>query len=154
MVIIMNQTIQNMLDVWHKHYEDEEVQYSEFEHSDIEYFVGCMLYNTFAFSKALDTMKTIDPSYDFLTTCGEHYELFLEKMKRFEFENEEQKVAFLLEFIEDSQKKYSDDELYLLNRLHKHIKSLQERYERNIEPQKIVFEKPVTPFTRNPFGGF
>lgn len=56
----MQNRIQEALDIWHKHFEDEENQYTEFESSDIEYFVGCMLYNHFAFSKALENLKTMD----------------------------------------------------------------------------------------------
>ena len=150
----MHKDIENILNTWHKHYEDKELQYSEFEDSDIEYFVGCMLYNTFSFSKALDTLKTIDPSYDFLTTCGEYYEPFLETMKNLEFENEMQKVKFLQDYIKEAKSKYNEDELYLLNRLQTHVDSLAYRYEHNLEPQKVVFKMPSSSANRNPFGNF
>ena len=67
----MDKKIENILEIWHTHYSDEQNQYSEYEPSDIEYFVGCMLYNHFAFSKAHHNLKTIDLSYDFLTSCGD-----------------------------------------------------------------------------------
>ena len=58
----MKKKVDEVLDIWHSHFSDKTRQYSGFEASDIEYFVACMLYNHFAFSKALDTMKTIDLS--------------------------------------------------------------------------------------------
>ncbi len=66
----MEKKIEKVLKIWHEYFADEDKQYSEFESSDIEYFVGCMLYNHFAFSKALENLKTMDLSYDFLSACG------------------------------------------------------------------------------------
>ena len=83
----MNKKIEKILEIWHKHFIDEEKQYSEFESSDIEYFVGCMLYNHFNFSTALDTMKTIDLSYDFLSSCDEEYDEIESIIKSIEFDD-------------------------------------------------------------------
>ena len=91
----MNTKIDKILDIWHKHFEDEANQYSEFEHSDIEYFIGCMLYNHFKFKKALATMKTMDLSYDFLSACGNEYDEIKSIINSIEFEDEIDKLQFL-----------------------------------------------------------
>jgi len=139
----MNKKTDKILEIWHKHFEDEEIQYSEFESSDIEYFVGCLLYNHFVFSKALDTMKTMDLSYDFLESCGDEYDEIMEIIKSIVFEDEMQRLEFLQSFISDAKKKYSADELYLLNRLEKHVGSMADRYGSNKEVKKVIFETPL-----------
>ena len=135
------QRVEKILEIWHKHFSDEENQYSEFEPSDIEYFVGCLLYNHFAFSKVLDTMKTMDLSYDFLSACGEEYDEIMSMIKSIEFDDEMQKLDFLQEYIKEAKKRYSGGELYLLNRLDYHIESMATRYKENIEAEKVVFEE-------------
>jgi len=148
----MKNKTEKILEIWHKHFEMEENQYSEYESSDIEYFVGCLLYNHFAFKKALDTMKTIDLSYDFLESCGDEYDEILAMVKSIEMEDEKQKIEFLQEFISDAKKKYSDDELYLLNRLEYHTNGVMQRYERDYEVEKVEFVapkiKPANPLLR------
>ena len=140
----MNEKIEKILDIWHKHFKLEENQYIEFEPSDIEYFVGCMLYNHFAFSYALDTMRTIDLSYDFLESCGEkEYEEVKKVISSIDISDEEEKILFLKDFIKNSQEKYTEDELYLLNRLSYHINSLYERFETGTKASKVVFQKPI-----------
>lgn len=139
----MNNKLQDILNIWHKHFEDEEKQYSEFESSDIEYFVGCMLYNHFAFSKALETMKTMDLSYDFLSSCGDEYEEIVSIIKSIEFDNELDKLEFLQNFIKESKSKYTNSELYLLNRLEYHISAMAQRYEGSVEVQHVDFENPL-----------
>ena len=139
----MNSKIETILDIWHKHFEDEENQYGEFENSDIEYFVACMLYNHFVFSKALDTMKTIDLSYDFLSSCGDEYDEIKAIVEAIKFDDELQKLEFLQNFIKEAKSKYSDDELYLLNRMEYHVKGIADRYENDIEAGKIEFIKPT-----------
>ena len=109
----MNEKIERILTIWHEHFSDEDRQYSEFESSDIEYFVGCLLYNHFAFSKALDTMKTIDLSYDFLASCSDEYDEIMAMIKSIDFDDELLKLEFLQNYIRDAKLKYSDDELYL-----------------------------------------
>jgi len=139
----MNKQVNNILRIWHKHFEDEQNQYSEFEPSDVEYFVGCMLYNTFNFSKALETMKSIDLSYDFLSFCGDYYEEFVDILGSFEFESEDDKLKFLQDFVEEARAKYNDDELYLLNRLKYHIDAMAQRYEKDEDVKKVEFVSPT-----------
>jgi len=137
----MNRVVK-ILDIWHQRFENEEFQYSEFENSDIEYFVGCLLYNHFAFSKALETMKTIDLSYDFIESCGSEYDEIMDIIKTIEFETEEQKLDFLQNFLIEAKSKYSLDELYLLNRLSYHIDGMAQRYKENLETDNVTFIPP------------
>jgi len=139
----MNEKVENILQTWHKHFEDEENQYSEFEPSDIEYFVGCMLYNHFAFSKAHHNLKTMDLSYDFLSSCGEYYEEFEKEIASINFESEEEALEFLQNFIQESKAKYTKPELYLLDRMEYHVNAMAERYEKKVDVQKIDFENPL-----------
>ncbi|WP_297485422.1 hypothetical protein [Sulfurimonas sp.] len=139
----MNEKIENILTTWHKHFEDEANQYSEFEASDVEYFVGCMLYNHFAFSKAHHNLKTMDLSYDFLSSCGEYYEDFEKEIASINFENEEQALAFLHEYIQTSKAKYTKPELYLLERMEYHVNAMAERYTKDVEVKKVDFENPL-----------
>jgi hypothetical protein len=149
----MDERVQKILSIWHKHFEDEEKHYSEFEPSDIEYFVACMLYNHFAFSKALETMKTIDLSYDFLSACGDEYDEIKAIIATIKFDTEEESVAFLQKFITDSRLKYTEPELYLLNRINYHINTLAQRYVTGDTPEKVDFEASIKPKTRNPLWG-
>ena len=139
----MNEKVENILQTWHKHFEDEENQYSEFEPSDIEYFVGCMLYNHFAFSKAHHNLKTMDLSYDFLSSCGEYYEKFEKEIASINFESEEEALEFLQNYIQESKAKYTKPELYLLDRMEYHVNAMAERYEKKVDVQKIDFENPL-----------
>jgi len=140
----MSEKIDKILDIWHNHFKLEENQYTEFEPSDVEYFVGCMLYNHFLFTHALDTMKTIDLSYDFLESCGEdEYRKVKEIVSTIDISDEREKIVFLKEFIKDSQSKYTEDELYLLNRLQYHVDALFERFENDTKASQVVFQKPV-----------
>lgn len=145
----MNKKIEESLNIWHKHFEDEEKQYSEFESSDIEYFVGCMLYNHFAFSKALETMKTMDLSYDFLSSCGEEYDEIKAKIESIELADDLEKLQFIVDYISEVKPKYTKPELYLLNRFEFHINEMADRYEYNIEATKVDFTKPAQPVTRS-----
>lgn len=137
----MNEKIRKVLEIWHEHFADEANQYSEYEESDIEYFVGCMLYNRFAFSKALETMKTMDLSYDFLQASGDSYDEVKTLIDSIEFSSEEEKLDFLLEFIAEARAKYTPSELYLLNRLYNHIITLQNIYEGVVEAKQVDFLK-------------
>lgn len=139
----MDTKIEKILDIWHKHFEDEDNQYSEFEHSDIEYFVSCMLYNHFKFSKALPTMQTIDLSYDFLETCGDEYDDIKATLESINPQTEIGKIEYLLDFIKESQAKYSKNELYLLNRMEYHVNGVLTRYKEDIEPTKVDFKMPT-----------
>ena len=138
----MDSKIEKILDIWHKHFSDEENHYTEFESSDIEYFVGCMLYNHFAFSKALDTMKTIDLSYDFLSSCGDdEYDEVKAIVESIDFDSELKKLEFLQSYISEAKSKYSKSELYLIDRLEYHINSMAERYATNTEAKRVDFTK-------------
>ena len=139
----MKEKKQKILNIWHKHFLDEDRQYSEFEDSDIEYFVGCMLYNHFGFSYALDTMKTIDLSYDFLSSCGDEYDQIVSIIKSIEIEDEEQQILFLQDFIKESQAKYSADALYLLNRLANHVDGVAQRCVSGQKAKTVEFVNPL-----------
>jgi hypothetical protein len=140
----VNKKTETILDALHKHFSDEEKQYSEFESSDIEYFVGCMLYNRFAFSKALDNLKTMDLSYDFLSAFSdEEYKEIEQIVQSIIFEDELQKLEFLQNYIEESRKKYTKSELYLLDRLAYHVNAMAQRYEKNAEVVHIDFQNPL-----------
>ena len=139
----MEEKIENIVSIWHEHFKNEEHQYSEYEPSDIEYFVGCMLYNHFAFTKALDTMKTIDLSYDFLCECGDEYEEIQKNIAEIKFDTEDQSVAFLQKFILSSREKYEQSELYLLNRLNFHVNAMADRYAKGVDARPIDFENPL-----------
>ena len=140
----MQRIVEEVLSQWHKHFLDEEKQYSEFESSDIEYFVGCMLYNHFAFSKALENLKTMDLSYDFLSSMSdEEYKDAEQKIKSITLENESNKLVLLQKFIQESRAKYTKSELYLLDRLHYHVDAMAQRYERDVEVEHINFQNPL-----------
>jgi len=139
----MDKKIEKVLDIWHKHFENEIYQYSEFESSDIEYFVGCMLYNNFSFSKALDTLKTMDLSYDFLSACGDEYETIKETIASIKFEDEKEALNFLQNYIKEAKAKYKKPELYLLDRLQYHVNAMAQRYEKDVVVKKIDFENPL-----------
>ncbi|MBD3823427.1 MAG: hypothetical protein IE916_02820 [Epsilonproteobacteria bacterium] len=137
----MHENIQKALSLWHRHFAKEENRYTEFEASDIEYFIGCMLYNHFNFTKALPNLKTMDLSYDFLTNCGdEEYTRVKELIDSIVFDDEGQALEFLQGFISHAKTLYSPSELYLINRLEKHIDSLAQRYELGLDaPSRVDF---------------
>ncbi|MEN4044922.1 hypothetical protein MLC52_04735 [Sulfurimonas sp. NW15] len=139
----MDKKIEKILDIWHKHFAKEANQYSEYEPSDIEYFVGCMLYNHFAFSKAHHNLKTMDLSYDFLSACGDEYEMIQKMIAEIKFEDETEALAFLQNYIEEAKAKYTKPELYLLDRLDYHVSAMAERYAKNVDVQKIDFQNPL-----------
>jgi len=139
----MVEKIRIVLNMWHDHFANEEHQYSEFEESDIEYFVACLLYNHFAFSKALDTMKTIDLSYDFIAECGNEYDEVMMIIKGINYDDELEALEVLQNFISESKKKYTADESYLLNRLQYHVDSMADRYNQNVEVKPVEFKNPL-----------
>ncbi|DAB30886.1 MAG TPA: hypothetical protein CFH84_01570 [Sulfurimonas sp. UBA12504] len=140
----MKENIETLLRTIHTHFLDEEKQYSEFENSDVEYFAGCMLYNHFAFSKALENLKTMDLSYDFLSAFSDAEFGALEQIvQSIVFEDEVQKLLFLQKFIQESKTKYTKSELYLLERLEYHINAMAQRYEKNTEVVHIDFQNPL-----------
>jgi hypothetical protein len=139
----MDSKITKVLDILHKHFADEEHQYTEFEPSDVEYFTGCMLYNHFAFSKAHHNLKTMDLSYDFLLSSGDAYDEALALVNSINFETEEEAVAFLQAYIKEAKAKYTQAELYLLDRLDFHVSAMAERYEKGVDVEHIDFENPL-----------
>ena len=139
----MKEKTNRILKIWHEYFADEEKQYSEFESSDIEYFVGCLLYNHFAFSKALDTMKTIDLSYDFLSACGDEYDEIQDIIASIHLDTEAESLAFLQNFIFESRLKYTQPELYLLNRLNYHVEAMADRYAKGVDAIAVDFENPL-----------
>lgn len=145
----MDKIIQNVLTTLHQFFKNEDKQYSEYEDSDIEYFVGCMLYNHFNFVNALDTMKTIDVSYDFLVSCENTYDEMLAEIKSIIIDDEEQKIIFLQEYIKNVKSKYSEDELYLLNRLEYHVNEIKQRYNGKIKAEQVDFVAPEV-HSKNP----
>ena len=145
----MNENIEKVLDIWHQFFKDEDKQYSEFEPSDIEYFVGCMLYNHFEFKNALDTMKTIDISYDFLLAVEDNYDEIKNIIYKIELNDELEKIEFLMSFLDEAKSKYSQDELYLINRLSYHTDGVKQRYNGDIKVSSPDFVAPK-PKSRNP----
>lgn len=139
----MKQKIEKILEIWHKHFLNEENQYSEYEASDIEYFVGCMLYNHFAFTKALENLKTMDLSYDFLSSCGDEYDEIQAILKTVTFESEEESLDFLQSYIQESRSKYSASECYLLNRLYNHTQTLADIYSGSKNVDHVDFLNPL-----------
>ncbi|MDD5156885.1 hypothetical protein [Sulfurimonas sp.] len=135
----MDKKIEKILEIWHEHFSDESHQYSEFEKSDIEYFVGCMLYNHFAFSRAIDSMKTIDLSYDFLRECTHEYEIIEDIISGIYFDDDMKKLEFLQDYISYAKSKYDFTEQYLLNRLEHQTNILKNIYQENIDVKKVDF---------------
>jgi len=133
------QNLTQSVQIWHDWFSDEDRQYAEYEPSDIEYFIGVMLYNQFQFSLAVETMQTMDVGADFLEATEESFDEVVALLKEIRFENELDAVNFLLDFIHDSQEKYTKSERYLLDRLDKHITLLKARYDKNEKPQKVDF---------------
>jgi hypothetical protein len=138
----MDSRVEKILEIWHKHFSDENNQYSGFEDSDIEYFVSSLLYNHFAFSKALETMKRIDLSYDFISACADEYDEILAIIKTIEIDDEAKKIEFLQDFLQEAKNRYSEDECYLLNRMSYHVDGIEQRFNDDEKIQKVEFSKP------------
>ena len=145
----MNKKIEDALKIWHELFKDEDKQYSEFEPSDIEYFLGCMLYNHFDFKNALDTMKTIDLSYDFLVAVESNYDEVNDIIASIDLEDELKKIEFLVTYLDEIKSKYTQDELYLINRLAYHVDGVKQRYHGLIKASSPDFVTPPAK-SRNP----
>ncbi|MCF6330243.1 MAG: hypothetical protein L3I99_01690 [Sulfurimonas sp.] len=139
---MLDKRIKKVLNTLHEFFKDEDKRYVEYEDSDMEYFIGCMLYNHFNFTNALSTMKTIDVSYDFLVACGDVFDGVQNEIKTILIDNEKEKLDFLQNYLEDVISKYTLDELYLLNRLKYHTEGVRQRYEGTQEEKKIDFIAP------------
>jgi len=146
---MLDKKIEKVLKLLHDFFKDEDNQYVEYEDSDMEYFVGCMLYNHFNFKNALSTMKTIDLSYDFLVACEEIYGDIASEIKSILLDDENEKLNFLQNYLKDVKAKYTLDELYLLNRLELHVDGVRQRYDGKQEEQKVNFVPPK-PRSKNP----
>jgi len=139
----MKPEVQKALEIWHDYFADEKNHYAEYEPSDIEYFVGCMLYNHFAFSKAHHNLKTMDLSYDFLQATAESYDRVAALIASIGFESEQEALAFLQEYIAMAQSKYTKAERYLLDRLAYHVSAMAERYAKGVDIEHIDFANPL-----------
>jgi len=138
------QRIENACEIWHKWFDDNDAHdYSEKEPSDIEYFIGCLLYNQFAFEKAISTMKTMDVGLDFLDATGNSYGEVSALLKAIETENELEKIDLLQEHIQHAMKRYEGDRmaLYLVNRLAGHINTLESIYRGKVDRRDVDFER-------------
>lgn len=102
-----------------------------------------MLYNHFAFSKALDTMKTMDLSYDFLSACGSEYDDIQAIIESINFDDEQEKLKFLQSYISEAKSKYTKSELYLLDRLEYHVNGMAQRYAQGVDAHRIDFQNPL-----------
>lgn len=130
--------------LWHTWFDDsDEHDYSEKEPSDIEYFIGCMLYNQFAFEKAISTMKTMDIGGDFIVACEESYAEVQALLNQIEVKDDLEAIDLLQDHIHRSQSRYSGDRmaLYLINRLAGHIDTLEKIYKGKIDKREVNFEK-------------
>jgi hypothetical protein len=137
------QTIEKACALLHAHFEDEANDYSEREESDVEYFVGVIMYNHFSFSKALPTMKTMDVGSDFIKAAGESYIEVCALIDSIKSSDELELLALLQNHIKRSLKKYENDPMscYLLNRLEKHIDNLAGIYAGEVRAEDVDFMK-------------
>jgi hypothetical protein len=86
----------------------------------------------------------MDLSYDFLSAFSdEEFQEIEQIVQSILFEDELQKLEFLQNFIEESRKKYTKPELYLLERLSYHVNAMAQRYEKNAEVVRIDFQNPL-----------
>ena len=138
------QLIEEACEIWHAWFDDnDEHDYSEKEPSDIEYFIGCMLYNQFAFEKAISTMKTMDIGLDFLDATGNSYADVKALLTQIETKDDMEKLALLQDHIAKSIKRYEGDRmaLYLINRLAGHINTLEAIYRGKVDRRDVDFER-------------
>ena len=128
--------------VWHEWFKDEEHDYSEREDSDVEYFIGVLLYNQFAFEKALSTMKTMDVASDFIQACEESYDEVRGILAQLKVHDDAEALAILQQHIQKSIDRYRvGGDLYLLNRLAGHINTLDKIYKDEIRAEEVDFER-------------
>ncbi len=125
----------------HEWFNDEDHYYSEYEPSDIEYFIAVMLYNQFQFKLAVKTMLVMDIGSDFIEACEEKIYETRELLSSIKFDTDEEAVEMLLEYIHAAQAHYPKSECYLLDRIENHILLLKDRYKTQSMPEEVVFEK-------------
>ena len=136
--------IEDACAVWHKWFDDnDEHDYSEKEPSDIEYFMGCMLYNHFAFEKAISTMQTMDIGLDFLDETGNSYGEVKALIMQIDVKDDLEAIDLLQDHIAKAMKRYDGDRmaLYLVNRLAGHINSLEKIYRGKVDRRDVDFER-------------
>lgn len=137
------QKIEKACAMLHACFEDEANDYSEREDSDVEYFVGVIMYNLFGFSKALSTMKTMDVGSDFAKAAGKTYIEVCELIDSIKSDDELELLALLQNHIKRSLEKYGSDPMscYLLKRLENHISNLAAIYAGEVKVEEIDFRK-------------
>jgi hypothetical protein len=137
------QKIEKACALLHTHFEDEAHAYAEHEDSDVEYFVGVIMYNHFGFSKALATMKTMDVGSDFIKAAGKRYIEVCELIDSVKSNDELELLALLQNHIKRSLKKYESDPMscYLLNRLGNHVSNLAGIYAGDVNVDAVDFAK-------------
>ena len=138
------QLIEEACAIWHAWFDDnDDHDYSEKEPSDVEYFMGCMLYNLFAFEKAISTMQTMDIGLDFLDATGNSYGEVKALLTQIETKDDFEKIDLLQNHIAKAMKRYEDDRmaLYLVNRLAGHINTLEAIYRGKVDRRNVDFEK-------------
>lgn len=144
------QKIEKACTVWHAWFEDDANDYSEREDSDVEYFIGVLMYNHFAFSKAIPTMKTMDLGADFIQAADASYAEVNSLIGSVRSDDELVLLALLQGHIKRSLEKYGNDPMdcYLLTRLDNHIKTLAGIYTGEVQVKTMDFEKIAAPRTR------
>lgn len=137
------QKIEKACDIWHAWFKDEANDYSGREDSDVEYFVGVLMYNHYAFSKALSTMKTMDLGTDFIQAADSSYAEVNSLISSTRSDDELELLGLLQWHIKRSLEKYSSDPMscYLLNRLRGHIDTLAAIYAGKVDVRNVDFEK-------------
>ena len=135
--------IEQACTIWHTWFEDDTHDYSESEASDVEYFIGVMMYNHFAFSKALSTMQTMDIGLDFKQAADSSYVEVYDLIGSIKSDDELELLVLLQNHIKQALEKYGNDRMacYLLDRLNNHIKTLAEIYAGKIDTRDVNFER-------------
>lgn len=136
------QKIEAACEMLHMHFEDEANDYSEREASDVEYFVGVIMYNLFGFSKALPTMQTMDVGADFANAGGTTYLRACELIDTIKSDDELELLALLRWHVDRSLEQYADDPMacYLLNRLKNHVANLEGIYAGDVDVNAVDFK--------------
>ena len=137
------QKIEAACEMLHMHFEEKANDYSEREDSDVEYFVGVIMYNLFAFSKALPTMKTMDVGADFANAGGKTYLKACELIDTIKSDDELELLALLKWHVDRSLEHYADNPMscYLLNRLKNHVANLEGIYTGKVDVDAVDFKK-------------
>jgi len=136
--------IEEACEIWHKWFDDNDAHdYSEKEPSDVEYFLGCFLYNHFAFERAISTMKTMDIGLDFLDATGNSYGEVKALVVQLDVKDDLEAIDLLQNHITKAMKRYEGDRmaLYLVNRLAGHINTLESIYRGKVDRRDVDFER-------------